>query len=414
MKTLHFDCFAGVSGDMVLGALVDLGVNEDELLTELKKLPLKGWSLNFSREERGGIYGTRAVVNADVKNASSGGGAGHSHEHDGEAPHNSWREIRRMLLESGLREDAKNTALRIFSRIAEAEASVHGVNCEDVCFHEVGAVDSIIDVAGAAVCLGILKPDRITAGPLELGGGSVKCAHGVLSVPVPAVLKLCEGLPVKTGGFNREMTTPTGAGILAVCADSFTQTGAFTHLKTGWGVGARILDKPNVLCVSWREEEAAPGGGSDFITETLYESRAAIDDMSAEELAFLSESLFKAGALDVSLSPCVMKKGRPGTEISALCDIKAFNGVKECFFQKSATLGLRVFKVERISLKRDIHEANTIYGKLRKKSVNRGGMETFKIEYEDRLNFANKKNISLFQADVLLREALRDCGGEKE
>ena len=224
MKTLHFDCFAGISGDMTLGALVDLGVDTRRLYRELDKLNLDGWSIDFVKEERCGITGTRAVVS--IENEVSATHTYHGcerHEHNGENYEHcrAWRDIRALIERSGLSAGAKKRAVAIFSRVAAAEAEVHGVPVDEVTFHEVGALDSIIDIAGSAVCLDILKPDRITSSEIELGGGVVKCAHGVLNVPAPATLKLCEGLPVRTGGFNKEMPTPTGAAILAASVDEF-------------------------------------------------------------------------------------------------------------------------------------------------------------------------------------------------
>ena len=240
MKILHFDCYAGIAGDMVLGACVDLGVCPDTLRSELEKLKLKGWKLDFVRDERCGIYGTRAKVEVEEDHHH----ADHHHHH--------WKDIRTLIQKSTLAESIKEKAIAIFSRIAQAEAQVHNVSVEEVAFHEVGAVDSIIDIVGASICLEILRPDKITSSAIELGGGTVKCAHGILPVPAPATLLLCTGLPVKTGGFQKEMTTPTGAAILASCVDEFIDRAAFRELKTGYGIGTHKLDMPNLLRISLR------------------------------------------------------------------------------------------------------------------------------------------------------------------
>jgi uncharacterized protein (DUF111 family) len=232
---------------MTLGALVDLGADPRILREELEKLGLSGWTLRFKRTERGGVAGIQGLVEL-------GGHAGHG---PGGHHHTAWREIRSLIKNSGLRGGAKERALDIFSRIAEAEAQVHRVKIEDAAFHELGDLDSIIDVVGSAICLDLLQPERITCGTVELGGGTVVCAHGVLPVPAPATRILVRDMPVSAGAFNREMTTPTGAAILASSVDEFISpeppSGAFRELKTGYGIGTWRTEKPNLLRVSWRE-----------------------------------------------------------------------------------------------------------------------------------------------------------------
>jgi uncharacterized protein (TIGR00299 family) protein len=273
-------------------------------------------------------------------------------------------------------------------------------------------MDSIIDIVGAAICLDILKPDRITCGEVELGGGTVACAHGVLPVPAPATLILCQGMPVKTGGFNKEMTTPTGAAILVASVDEFTPGGSFTHLRAGYGIGARKLDKPNLLRVSWREErDAAVPARADLateggiVTEDLVLIEANIDDMSGEELGFLMESLFENGALDVTLSPCVMKKSRPGTVVSVLCPPGKLDTLRRTMFLRSSTLGFRETPVKRLSLKREEGPAAGASGEKRIKTAFWGDKPLrSKIEYEDRARTAREQGVSLVEAERIIRE----------
>jgi uncharacterized protein (DUF111 family) len=239
---------------MTLGALVDLGVDPRILRKELKKLGLSGWTLRFHRAKKGDAAGVQGVVDL----------GGHSGRGPGGRHHTPWREIRSLIEHSGLRGGAKKRALDIFSRIAEAEARVHGVKTEDAAFHELGALDSIIDVVGSAICLDLLQPERITCGAVELGGGTVVCAHGTLPVPAPATRLLVRDMPVTAGAFNREMTTPTGAAILAASVDEFIfpepPSGTFRELKTGCGAGAWRAENLNLLRVSWRE--SAPAAAS--------------------------------------------------------------------------------------------------------------------------------------------------------
>jgi uncharacterized protein (TIGR00299 family) protein len=277
-----------------------------------------------------------------------------------------------------------------------------------VAFHEVGALDSIIDIVGAAICLDALRPDRITASPVELGGGTVTCAHGVLPVPAPATLALCKGIPVTTGGFDKEMTTPTGAAILASCVDEFVTQARFIELKTAYGIGTRKLDKPNVLRVSWREEGNAVDGP--WRDEALTQIEAAVDDMSGEALGFLMERLFEAGALDVNFIPCTMKKSRPGVIIAVLCRSGALSVLRETMVRHSSTIGFRETSVRRLSLPREeTRAAESGCGPVRVKTVFLDGKPLrSKIEFDDRARIATERGVSLEQAERQITAEQRD------
>jgi uncharacterized protein (TIGR00299 family) protein len=460
LKTLHFDCFAGISGDMALGAFVDLGVDPGSLRTELSKLGLEGWTLEFVREERGGITGIHAYVKLEGRTDHIAhdddsllyehGCHNHSHDHphsghdhihhhhqhdhsqEGGHEHRSWKDIRKLIEVSGLTAGAKKRALAIFTGIAEAESQVHGVSSEDITFHEVGAMDSIIDIVGAAICMDLLNPDRITCGEVELGGGTVTCAHGVLPVPAPATLILCRGMPVKTGGFNKEMTTPTGAAILAASVDEFTLTGNFTELKTGYGIGTRKTERPNLLRISWREERSLtgpvctaipvqeagrtpPAAEEGIIAEELVLIEANIDDMSGEALGFLMENLFEAGALDVTLTPCAMKKSRPGTIVSVLCPPLKLDALRRAMFRQSSTIGFRETLVRRLSLNREESRVIGGFGEARLKTVFWEDRPLrSKIEYEDRAGLAREKGVSLADAEQIIKTDCLKTSPEKE
>ncbi|MDR2501030.1 MAG: nickel pincer cofactor biosynthesis protein LarC [Treponema sp.] len=400
MKTLHFDCFSGVAGDMALGALVDLGADPDIVRAELDKLGLGGWKLTFVRDQRCGIGGIRAAVDLEAADP------GHQHTHPGHE-HRSWKDIRTLLEGSNIRLGAKKRALDIFTRLAQAESQVHGVPIEDIGFHEVGALDSIIDIVGTAICLDLLGPDRITCGEIELGGGFTQCAHGQLPVPAPATLLLLQGMPVKTGGFQEEMTTPTGAAIIASQVDEFTSEARFWELKTAYGIGTRNLDRPNALRVSWRETGTAAGAEpeGDLLAEELILLEANIDDMSGEELGFLMERLFEAGALDVTLSPCVMKKSRPGTLVSALIPPARLADLRRTMFRGSTTIGFRESPVRRLALRREAARITASFGEARTKRVfYEGRLLREKIEYEDRARLAREQNCSLAEAEAMVKQ----------
>ncbi|MDR3124194.1 MAG: nickel pincer cofactor biosynthesis protein LarC [Treponema sp.] len=416
MKVLHFDCYAGISGDMALGAFVDLGIDPGKLRTALESLGLSGWKLDFVRDERCGIAGTRAIVELDDHGHQHEHGHRHDHAHqhghthEGEHPHNSWKEIRRLIENAELPTGAKRRALDIFNRIAAAEAQAHGVPADEVVFHEVGAMDSIIDIVGAAVCLDMLKPDRITCSEVELGGGEARCAHGILPVPAPAVRILTTGMPVRTGGFNKEMTTPTGAAILASCVDEFIAGPcSFRPVKTAYGIGTRKMEKPNVLQLSWREVAAMaanPGDEKPWTSETLLLLEANIDDMTGEALGFLMERFFESGALDVTFTPLTMKKSRPGVAAAVLCRRENADALRETFFRHSTTIGFRETTVNRLSLKRELKTVRGEFGAAQEKIVSQGGGKTrSKIEYEDRARLAREQGVSLDEAEAIIRGA---------
>jgi uncharacterized protein (TIGR00299 family) protein len=381
---------------MTLGALVDLGIDPEALRQELGKLGLAGWQLHFHRDQRGGISGTHGVVEIGPQEQ-------HERHHE---EHRSWKDIRQLIACSRIPEGARKRALAIFTRIAEAEARVHGCTVDEVSFHEVGALDSIIDIVGAAIGLDMLKPDWITCGEIELGGGRVTCAHGTLPVPAPATLILVQGLPVKTGGFKVEMTTPTGAAILAASVNEAVQERRFTEIRTGYGIGTRKLDKPNVLRLSLREEAPPQAAGRPpWKSEDLVLIEANIDDMSGEALGFLMERLFEAGALDVSYSPCVMKKSRPGTLVSVLSSPAKLDALRRTLFHGSATIGFRETLVRRLSLEREEALVEGAFGQARRKTVFFEGKPLrSKIEYEDRARIAREQGISLEAAEGLIRE----------
>jgi uncharacterized protein (TIGR00299 family) protein len=351
-------------------------------LGNLVALPLQGWALEFRPESRAGIAGTQAKV---LLASDSDSGHGHTH----------WSEIRGMLEASRLETGVKRRSLAIFGVLAQAEAAVHGVPVDDVAFHEVGAIDSIVDIVGAAAGLEALAPDTITAGPIELGGGTVHCNHGELPVPAPATLRLVTGMPVRTGGFNKEMTTPTGAAILRASVDEFIETAAFTELKTAYGIGERKLEKPNVLRVSLREScapETSPEAGG-WQTRRLFVLEADIDDMTGEDLGFLMEMLFQAGALDVVFIPCVMKKSRPGQRISVLVPPEKREAVRRCLFIHSSTGGFREQPVDRLELPRSF--GTTEDGMRTKTLILDGNPLRSKIEFEDRAESARRSGSPL-------------------
>jgi uncharacterized protein (TIGR00299 family) protein len=388
---LYYDCFAGISGDMHLAAMVDLGVPEAHLREELSRLGLPGFTLRFSRDARKGISGTRADV--DV----AAGHSGHNHEH------RAFADIRALINRSGLSEPVKARSLAIFQRLAEAEATVHGAPVEEVHFHEVGAVDSIVDIVAAAVCLEYLKPDHVQASTVELGAGFVRSQHGLLPVPAPATALLLTGVPVKSGAVPFEMTTPTGAAILASSVQTFTDAMRFTVRKVAYGIGHRDTEIPNVLRVFLAE---ASGMGAADPTETACILDCNIDDMSPELYGHISELLFSAGASDVYFTPIIMKKSRPAVMLSVLCNAEVEHQLSELILRETTTFGLRRVAVQKTVLDREIRTVATRLGDVRVKVALRDGERIkAKPEYEDCHRIARERNMPLREVyEIVQRE----------
>lgn len=386
-KILYYDCFAGISGDMNLAALLDLGVPLDYLKKELAKLSLPGWKLSLERVSKQGIEANylKVLINGQ-----------HDHQHEHDHQHRKWKEIRQLIEKSNLNETVIKHSLGIFSRIAEAEAKVHGKDVEEIAFHEVGALDSIIDIVGAAICLDYLKPEQIVARPPQLGGGFVKCAHGTMPVPAPATLEILKGLPIAQGGEDFEMTTPTGAAILAECASEFNTQMKYKPLKIGWGAGSRNTKRlPNLLrCILTETEiEIAQPSTQEVI---LIESN--IDDMNPEWFSPLINELFAKGALDVWLENLMMKKSRPGIKISLLAQADKKDILAQSILRLSSSFGLRYTSYQRQVLDRSFVTVNTPWGKARVKEGRLANQLLKAVpEYEDCLLLAQKNNLPLQQ-----------------
>jgi pyridinium-3,5-bisthiocarboxylic acid mononucleotide nickel chelatase len=374
MKVLCYDCFSGISGDMNLGAMIDLGIDKSFLTEELKKLKLRGWELIAERDQRHGIMGTKVTVKQTV------------HEHT----HRNLSDITEIISESSLSETVKKLSMEIFMKVANAEAVVHGIPVDEVHFHEVGAIDSIIDIVGAAICFNALNVEEVYVSVVELGGGLVKCDHGKLPVPAPATAEIIKGIPIRMGGVDFEATTPTGAAILAVLGTEFGSAATVRIEKTAYGVGHKDHPEiPNLLRVSLGEKAEASGSGHEAL---LIESN--IDDMNPEFYDYISERLFNAGASDVFYSQIIMKKGRPGIVLNVICESRLAATVKEIIFKESTTLGIRTFTFKKDTLTREFRKLKTIYGDVTvKHSFYEGKEVSAKPEYEECSRIASEKGI---------------------
>lgn len=382
MKVLYYDCFSGISGDMHLGAMIDLGVDPGHLLEQLKLLKLKGYEVQFNRDRRKGISGMRV----DVLLKESAGK---------EKKDRNLADISSIIKESKLDERVKERSLKMFKKLAGAEARIHGLKVEEVHFHEVGAVDSIVDIVGAAICLEFLKPDRILASEVELGGGFVQCAHGTFPVPAPATAEILSGIPVRTGAVRYETTTPTGALILACNVDEFGPLRGLKISRTAYGIGQKDLEIPNVLRVFLAEAE---NSGNLKYREKAWMLECNIDDMNPEMYGYVMDTLFDLGADDVFITPIIMKKARPASKLSVLCKGAIMEQVKEALLTHTTSLGVRAFELEKTMLEREISRLRTRYGEVNiKTAIYKGQKLKSKPEYEDCVRLAREQGIPVHQ-----------------
>lgn len=349
---------------MNLGAMIDLGIEETYLVSELNKLDLKGWKLEVTGDQRHGIKGTRVSVKQT------------RHEHE----HRHLSDIEQIIDKSELDENTKTLSKNIFMKVAAAEAAVHGIAVEEVHFHEVGAVDSIIDIVGAAICYNALKVDEVHVSIVELGGGMVTCDHGKLPVPAPATAEIIKGIPSKRGGVDFEATTPTGAAIIATLGKVFNSSQPLKIIKTAYGVGQKDHpDVPNLLRVFLGETENSAEKGHEAL---LIECN--IDDMNPEFYDHISDRLFSSGASDVFLTNIIMKKGRPGIILSVIIEKELADAAKEILFIESTTLGIRSFTFSKDTLVRKFETIDTDWGKVTvKRSFYKGREASCKPEYEE-------------------------------
>ncbi len=430
MRIAYLDCFSGISGDMFLGALIDAGVPPRVLEDTVAALRV-GARLDISRVVRSGISATKVDVyvgdekdmpreeywakeNVGRTALSAAHSHGHSHPHTHEqpvavesapAPHQhsrGLREIGEIIGKAGISESAKKNALQIFEALGRAEAKIHGVPMEQVHFHEVGAVDAMVDIVCATVGAEALGVDEIVCSPLNVGGGTVKCAHGTFPVPAPATVELLKDASVYSSGVQAELVTPTGAAIVKTLARRFASFPAMKIEKSGYGAGSRDLPGyPNVLRLTVGEAAASETRASDTITVL----EANLDDLNPQVFGYMFDRLFEAGALDAFAVPVQMKKNRPGTLLTVLCDAERADGLTEIIFQETTTLGVRRHQESRKCLARRWESVRTQWGEVRIKiaSLN-GSITNFSPEYEDCRKIASEQHVPL---KAVMQEAAR-------
>ncbi|MGQ9518608.1 MAG: nickel pincer cofactor biosynthesis protein LarC [Candidatus Fervidibacter sp.] len=376
MVCVFLDCFAGISGDMMLGALIDAGAPVNDLLVGLRSLPISGWDLKVERVRKGIIAATSITVIANE----------HRH-HERHFP-----EIKELIASSDLPEPVKAKSITVFQLLAEAEAKVHGISVNEVHFHEVGAVDSIVDIVGSVYGLHLLGVESVFASAVPFTRGRVKTAHGELPVPAPATLELLGGIPTHPLDINAELVTPTGAALLKGLAESFGLPPPFTPQRIGYGAGKQDLPFPNILRVVIGEMSSE----LPLERERLVVVETNLDDMTGELAGYTMERLLEAGARDVWITPAQMKKNRPAIVLSVLCDKASLSTVMQILLRETTTLGVRVQEVERFCLHREIKEVSTPYGKVKVKLA-LWGNEIVNIapEFEDCRRLATQHKVPL-------------------
>jgi uncharacterized protein (TIGR00299 family) protein len=387
-KIAYFDCLAGASGDMILGALVDAGLSEQDLRQGLDALNLTAFDLNFQIVYKNGFRATKTDIRIEDN-----------------VTERRLPDIVAIIQDSTLLEEIKHKSIAIFQRIGAVEANIHGTPIQEVHLHELGGLDTILDVVGTLVGLEALGVCQVHVSPVPLARGFTHGEHGVIPLPAPATLALLEGVPVVGSDLDIELVTPTGAALLTSLAESFGPIPAMTLETTGYGAGTKELPIPNVirLLLGTQQTEA------NYITETLVMIETNIDDLNPEIYEYVMSSLLEAGALDVTFNPIQMKKNRPGILLQVLCQPKDTEKLTSVLFTQTSTLGVRKQYVERLSIQRTIKTIKTPYGNARVKIAHlNDGSKKFAPEYEDCVSLAESNNLPLIDIYKMVETLARD------
>ncbi|MCE1245430.1 MAG: nickel pincer cofactor biosynthesis protein LarC [Firmicutes bacterium] len=379
MKTAYLDCYSGISGDKFLGAMFDAGLDFDKFSAEIAKLNFSGYELKLEKTKKNGLMGTRFIVDAQD-----------------EKKHRHLSHINKIIDESTLSDSVKTKSKEAFLVLAQAEAKMHGTSIESVHFHEVGAVDSIIDIVGAFIALEMMGIEEVIASHIHTGKGFVKCMHGLIPVPAPATAEILKGIPSYSADIEGELTTPTGALLVKTMCSRF---GSMPDMKVeaiGYGAGYLDFPIPNLLRIQIGEAVENIEGG--YETDTVFLLETNIDDQSPEITAFACEKLFEAGALDVYSTPIYMKKGRTGVILSVICTTDKKDILAEEIFRHTNTFGIRISKTERIKLRREILTAETRFGAIGvKRGYNNKGTITLAPEFEHCREAAVRCNVPVVE-----------------
>lgn len=395
MTIAYIDCFAGISGDMTLGALVDAGADFEALKSELDKLGVHEFELMLDKVTKRGISASDVTVKLHHHDH------GHEHHH-GHSHGRAFSEIKRIIEDSTLSNHVKSNAIAIFTKLGEAEAKIHGKSIEEIHFHEVGAVDAIVDIVGACICLDLLGIEKLYCSPIPTFTGTVEIAHGKFPLPAPATVEILKNAPWRELGIEGEIVTPTGAAIVATLAEGFGAMPPMSIQSTGYGAGKKDFGMPNVLRVLVGETTplalSSPRSGriegrsGEAVEVAVIETN--IDDLSPQVYDVVMERLFSAGALDVYFAPIQMKKNRPATLLSVICEPSRIEKLSNIIFEETTSIGVRIDTRKRICLEREIVKVDTDYGSISLKIARRDGeVLNAQPEYEDCKAAAQKFNV---------------------
>ncbi len=386
MKTAYIDCFSGISGDMFLGAMIDAGLDIEYLKKELKKLNLKGYEITVKKTHKNHIAATKLTITVTQPQT-----------------HRHLKDINKIIDTSALDEDIKTTSKNIFQKLAQAESKIHNTDINSIHFHEVGALDSILDIVGAPIALKKLNIKKIYASPLPLGTGFIKCAHGTIPLPSPATAELLKGIPVYQTTTKGELVTPTGAAIITTITDSFTQMPNMKTETISYGAGTQEFDHPNLL----RLFIGTTTDTYEQDTATIIETN--IDDMNPEHYSHILEKLLNAGALDAYLTDIHMKNTRPATKLTVIATPETQNALADIIFQETTTFGIRTYDVQRKKLSAQKTKITTKYGPVTLKlGKSKDRIITISPEYKDCKKLADESNIPLKEIYDLAKRAYAD------
>jgi hypothetical protein len=395
MRQAYLDCSSGISGDMFLAALIDAGLPVDRLFAELKKIPLGFYEFKRTRAVRGSLVGGRVEIRVP-----------------GPQPGRKLAHIQGLLEKASLPEKPREQALKVFDRLAEVEGKLHNLPPGEVHFHEVGAVDAIVDIVGTCVGLELLEVSELVCSPLNVGGGRVEAAHGSLPVPAPATAELLKGIPIYSSGVEGELVTPTGAALVATLASGFGPMPSMKVETIGYGAGDKDYPgHPNLVRLflgrSVEAVKPVPGAAGDELVSIV---EANVDDMSPQLYGYLMEQALAAGALDITCSPVQMKKNRPGLLLSILCPPERSDALAQLLFEQTTTIGVRIYEARRKVLERELVTVETVYGAVKVKVARREGkVLNVAPEYEDCQRIASEKSVPLKEVILAAQMAYREA-----